>query len=62
MKAKILRKGLVIGNEPMFWAFNCLETVPAVEVRADGTVLYGGYTVDELREIADKPEADSAVS
>jgi len=54
MKAKILNYGYVENGIPYRWAFNCKNKVAGIEHKDDGTILYGGYTVDELRELAIK--------
>lgn len=51
MKAKIISYGYVENGMPKRWGFDCLGKVAGIEYKSDGTVLYGGYTVDELNEI-----------
>lgn len=36
-----------------FWNMDCLGIIPAAEIMPDGSILIGGYTVNELREISD---------
>ena len=52
MKAEILNYGYIENNIPYRFAFDCKNSVIGIEYRDDGTILYGGYTVDELRELA----------
>lgn len=49
-KAIIKKVGAMVDGKPTGFAFDCLGTVPAIEIKADGQVLYGGYTVGELEE------------
>ena len=51
IKAKIVTIGTVDGNEPRGWTFDGLGRIPALAITPRG-LLYGGYTIDELREIA----------
>lgn len=40
-------------GEPTGWCFDCHgSSIPAFSITESGEVLYGGYTVDELRVIA----------
>ena len=52
MKAEILNYGYVKNGVPYRWAFDCKNKVPGIERKNNGTILYGGYTVDELKELA----------
>lgn len=64
MKAKILQIGYVdrgedgLVNIPKCWAFDCMNKVNGIETK-DGNVLYGGYTVQELKDIGIKAIARS---
>ena len=52
-KAEIVKIGFVDDEDiPQEWGFHCLGTVPALCIDEAGRLLYGGYTVDELRTIA----------
>ena len=55
VKAEILNKGIVVGNELMYWGFDCKEIVPAIEIKDDGTILCAGYTIEELKAISQTP-------
>lgn len=60
MKGKILNIGYIDeNNKPQRWAFDCLGTIPAQECTADGIILYAGYTILELKDIAIKAIAES---
>ena len=52
MKAEIINYGYVENGIPQWWAFDCKNKVPGIEHKNDGTILYSGYTVNELRELA----------
>lgn len=49
-KAVIKKVGTMVDGKPTGFVLDCLGTVPAIEIKADGRVLYGGYTVGELEE------------
>lgn len=52
-KAIIIQIGTVDkNNQPQDWIFDCLDIVPAFEIKTDGKILYGGWSVDELRTMA----------
>jgi hypothetical protein len=65
-KAKILRVGIFhtqyespslgikTATKPLGWCFDCKEGIPAMEVR-DGVTRWGGWTLDELHEVASRP-------
>ena len=40
-------------NLVTLWNMDCLGIIPAVEIMPDGSILVGGYTIDELREMFD---------
>ena len=54
MKAKILNYGYIENGIPYCWGFDCKDRAVGIEHKNDGTILYGGYTVDELKELAIK--------
>ena len=54
MKAEILNYGYIENGVPYRFAFDCKNSVNGIELKDDGTILYGGYTVDELKELAIK--------
>jgi hypothetical protein len=52
VKAKILEVGYINAlGEPVGFTFDCLGFVPGIEISED-EILYGGYTFEELAEIA----------
>ena len=54
MKATILQVGQVdpLTKAPLSdWVFDCHNSILAIEMLADGTALYAGYTSDELLEL-----------
>lgn len=54
MKSTIIDIGIIDqNNQPQFWTFDGHGEVPTIEITEDD-VLYGGYSVDELREIAER--------
>lgn len=59
MKAKILQIGYVdrgdngLVDVPKRWVFDCRNKVNGIDMK-DGVVLYGGYTVQELKDIGIK--------
>ena len=52
MKAKISQNGLLF-NVPKRWIFDCKNKINGIDIK-DGVVLYGGYTVQELKDIGIK--------
>lgn len=55
MKAKILKIGGFTDGKPVGWDFDCMGSVPAVQVFNDGSTLWAGYSIEELQEIAARP-------
>lgn len=54
-KATIVRVGTIAEDgTPKDWVFDCRGEVAAVSIGDDWGALYGGYTIEELREIAEK--------
>ncbi len=59
MKAKILQIGYVdrdnngLVNVPIRWVFDCKNKINGIEIK-NGNILYGGYTVQELKDIGIK--------
>jgi len=51
MKAKIIMVGRVINGNPVNWSFDSYTNIPALNASGFG-ILYYGYTVKELEEIA----------
>lgn len=49
-KAKIVTIGIIINGEPIGWRFDCQGIIPGIEILANGMILYGGYSVDELEQ------------
>jgi hypothetical protein len=53
LKADILQVGFVDKDgTPQNWFFDCNAGVAAITICEDGSLLWGGYTVDELRQIS----------
>lgn len=53
IKADIVAVGYIDENgAPRDFAFDCKNRVAAIEIQEDGSLLYGGYTVDELKTIS----------
>jgi hypothetical protein len=55
MKAKIVTVGIIQDDVPIGWCFDCMNKVPMVQVFNDGSILYAGYSIDELSEISNRP-------
>lgn len=53
-KAKIVKVGIVVNGQPMFWSFDCQDKVPAIEITAEGQVLTGGYSIEKLQQISNE--------
>lgn len=52
-KGEIVKIGTVDGKGNLHdWEFDCHGYVPGIEVMEEGSVLYAGWTVEELREKA----------
>ena len=51
MKAKIIRIGKIVNGDPVDWSFDSYTNIPALNVSGEG-ILYYGYTVEELDNIA----------
>ena len=51
MKASIIKIGKIIGNRPIDFVFDCRGYIPALEIKNDGTFLWGGWTIKELSEM-----------
>jgi len=53
LKAEILKVGFVDKDGmPRNWVFDCQFCIPGMTVFPDGSRLYAGYTVEELRKIS----------
>jgi hypothetical protein len=54
-KAIILKAGTVTpeGKLEGDWNFDCLGNIPGFSIK-ENEILYAGYTIEELREIAEK--------
>lgn len=53
IKAEITQIGTIDeNNEPDGWIFDLKTGANGLTMLEDGSILYGGYTVDELRSIA----------
>ena len=53
MKANIIQIGRVENRNPVNWSFDSYTKIPALDVSGKG-ILYYGYTVEELEEIAQR--------
>ena len=52
-KATVVKVGVIIDGQPTGFEFDGRgETVAAIEVKDDGQILYGGWTVDELEHLS----------
>ncbi len=51
-KGKILSIGYVINSLPENWQFDCMGEVPAIIINASGSILYAGYSIQELKKIS----------
>ena len=53
-KGKILKIGYFDDNgNPLGWHFDCLgKDIPEIAISESGEVLWAGYSIEELREIA----------
>lgn len=51
MKAKIIRIGKIVNGDPVDWSFDSYTSIPALHASGEG-ILYYGYTVEELDDIA----------
>ena len=59
MKAIIKRIGTINERgQPVNFEFDCMNVVPGVRICNDGVILWGGYTVEELK-IMIKEKGDS---
>ncbi len=58
-RGKIITVGNIINGEPEGWLFDCKRKVPALEFKADGNVLYAGYSISELEKIMRKVKDDT---
>ena len=58
MKAKIIKIGEFKDGKPILWVFDCLGSVPLSEVLLTGETLYAGYTLEELKDIAEDVKND----
>jgi len=55
MKAKITKVGYMVDGEPKGFEFDCMNGAIGFEILTyDGSILYGGYTVEELVNIIEK--------
>lgn len=60
VKAKILQVGYIDSNDqPQGWAFDCDNDAVGIEIGDDGTLYWGGYSVEELRRIASGADAET---
>ncbi len=56
-KATIVKIGTFENGEPMDFIFNGEgQNVIGIDIQPDGSILYYGYTVEELKEITDKED------
>ena len=54
MKATVIKIGSIDdNNQPLGFSLDCRRVVPGIEVKESGEILYGGWTVKELAEMAD---------
>ncbi len=55
MKGEIISIGTIDENDhPKDWVFNGLGKVPMIEITEDDTLLWCGYTLEELMVIKDE--------
>lgn len=52
-KATITTVGIVENGKAIGWEFDCRGKIPGMTFNADGTQLIAGYTIEELKKIAD---------
>jgi len=52
-KGQIIHVGTIdpVSHGPRGWVFNGFGRIPALAIQPDGTYLYTGYTVQELKQI-----------
>ncbi len=57
-KATIEKIGTVENGQPMGFVFVCKgeNAAAVINMQSDGSILWSGYTVEELKEIADKED------
>ena len=51
MKAKIIKVGYINSEDcPVGFVFDCDSSIPGISIQDNGEILYGGWTVQELKE------------
>ncbi len=52
-KAEVVKIGYIEKGKPFGFTLDCKGTISGIEVLDDGTVLYGGWTEEELKSMVD---------
>jgi hypothetical protein len=52
VKGKILTVGHIINGKPENWKIDCEGMVAAINITANGQILYAGYSILELEKIS----------